>query len=213
MKQYPSIPGPEGGKPLPCWAFFKHDGSNMRFSWDHKKGWWQFGTRHKLITPDSESFGEAIPLFMNKYAVQLEEAILTYFGKKTQYFTAFCEWFGPNSFAGQHDPAHPWVNAPNSPMDLVLFDVQVHRKGLLPPNQFLDLLGHLHVPRLVYQGNFTPEFVQNVRDNKYGLVEGVVCKGCDGPAPHGLWYCKVKTSEYLEKLKRVCGSAYQDYWE
>lgn len=211
MKQYPKIPGPKGGKPLPCWAFYKHDGSNLRFEWDHKKGWWQFGTRHKLITADSE-FAEAIPKFMEKYAVQVVSAVTRYF-KKPQYLTAFCEWFGPNSFAGQHDPNHPWINAPNSPMDLVLFDVQVHKKGLLPPDQFLDRFSHLHIPKIVWQGVFSPEFVREVREGAYTLNEGVVCKGCDGLAPHGIWMCKVKTLAYLEKLKRLCGTDWGQFWE
>ena len=38
------------------------------------------------------------------------------------------------------------------------------------------------------------EFINDVRDGKYPVYEGVVCKGDD-------WTAKIKTIEYLERLR------------
>jgi hypothetical protein len=96
---------------------------------------------------------------------------------------------------------------------MVLFDVNVHKKGLLPPRQFLDTFGHLPVAEVVDEGDFTAAFVQDVRDGKYPVGEGVICKGLDGLAPHGIWMRKVKTLQYLDELKRRFAADWQRYWE
>ncbi len=40
--------------------------------------------------------------------------------------------------------------------------------------------------------------------NKFDLKEGVVAKGClsDRKAPHNLWYCKVKTQNWFDEIRR-----------
>ena len=59
-------------------------------------------------------------------------------------FLVFCEWFGARSFAGLHEDGDP--------MELVLFDVNAHKRGLLGPGQFLAHFGHLPVAESVYEG-------------------------------------------------------------
>ena len=61
--------------------------------------------------------------------------------------TAYFEFHGPNSFAGQHE-AEPHV--------LNLIDAAVHRKGLLLPGLFLTLFGHLPHADVLHRGRLTP---------------------------------------------------------
>ena len=47
MKSYPSIPKFSFGD-IKLHTFDKLDGSNLRFEWTKKKGWYKFGTRSWL---------------------------------------------------------------------------------------------------------------------------------------------------------------------
>ena len=49
-------------------------------------------------------------------------------------------------------------------------------------------------PIVVYEGNTSHEFIQDVRNGKCTVYEGVVCKGDD-------WVAKIKTIEYLNRLR------------
>ncbi|MCE9568275.1 MAG: hypothetical protein K8U57_40260 [Planctomycetes bacterium] len=218
MKEYPSILGPDNAPELPCIAFRKYDGSNLRFAWKRGKGWCQFGTRRRLFKPTDPEFGCAIELFQDKYAAGVEKVIYddSHFRNAAEVI-CFCEFFGPHSFAGAHDPNHSALKAVgvthNDPKDVVLFDVNVLKKGLMPPRRFLDTFGHLPVAEVIYEGDFTAAFVRDVREGKFAVGEGVICKGVEGPAPHGIWMRKVKTLRYLEELKRRFASDWQGYWE
>lgn len=140
---------------------------------------------------------------MNKYSEQIEKTLRDNF-RGVEEALAFCEFEGPNSFAGIHDP--------EDTQDVILFDVNVHKKGILDPKTFLKLFGHLHTPELVYEGKLNDPFIQAVRENKLDikLNEGVVCKGGSG---HDLWMAKIKTWEYLEKLKTRKGDDWTKFWE
>ena len=199
----------------PCIGFRKEDGSNLRFEWQQKAGWCKFGTRHRTISPSDPEYGQAIGLFLNKYGDGVEKVIKT--DKQfrgVREVVCFCEYFGPHSFGGQHDPLNPVIAMTgvthNSPMDVVLFDVNLHKKGLLSPRAFLNSLGHLPIAQVIYEGNLTPEFVSDVREGKYPVVEGIVCKGGEG---HKLWFRKVKTLSYLEELKKRFGGEWERYGE
>jgi len=77
-----------------------------------------------------------------------------------------------------------------------------NRKFLLP-KEFIKLTeGKMVIPRIMYEGNLTDQFIQDVRDGKYDVVEGVVCKGTQktGAARGGVWMAKIKTKAYLDKL-------------
>jgi hypothetical protein len=214
MKQYHEIPGPAGGHHKPCYAFVKYDGSNMRFEWSRKRGWYKFGTRTQMIDENTPIFGTAIPLFLQKYGDDLAKVF-----KEEKHFhgvqnvIVFAEWFGELSFSGQHKP---W----DKNYDIVLFDVNPIKKGFLGPKQFLDMFGHLKVAELVWQGNFGPWFVEQVRketidieskyDIKVDFPEGVICKGGTG---HDIWMCKIKTERYKEALKALYEGDWEKYWE
>ena len=93
-----------------------------------------------------------------------------------------------------------------------LFDVEVEPTGLLGPRQFVDDFGTLPAAaRVVYEGRLTGRFADDVRAGKYGVAEGVVCKG--GTGGPDLWMAKIKTDAYLDRLKRAFADRWEDYWE
>ena len=216
MKSYRNIDGPSGGhKGKPCYAFVKYDGSNLRFEWSRKRGWYKFGTRKTMFDETHKIFGSSIQLFLDKYG----DALPKVFQKEKMFqgvrnFVVFAEWFGAKSFSGAHKP---WDKQHN----IVLFDVNPMKKGLLGPKQFLDLFGHLSVAEVVYQGNFGAWLVEAVRkeeeidiESKYEvkaeIPEGVVCKGGDG---HKIWMAKIKTERYKAALKELYEADWEKYWE
>ena len=217
MKQYPEIGGPASGQHKPCYAFVKYDGSNMRFEWSKKRGWYKFGTRKTMIDENTEVFGPAIPMFLQKYGDGLEKVFKTekhFHGVES--VIVFAEYYGELSFSGQHKP---W----DTNYDIVLFDVNPHKKGFLGPKDFLDMCGHLNVAEVVYQGNFGPWLVEQVRKetneidivSKYKIQvdfpEGVICKGATNRV-HDQWSCKIKTERYKEALKALYEADWEKYW-
>jgi hypothetical protein len=215
VKEYPSILSGKDAPELQCLAFDKYDGSNLRFEWHRKRGWWQFGTRHRLFNEKDPEYGCAIGIFMKKYAEPLTKALVdnpAYRGRNEAI--AYCEFFGPHSFAGWHTPERlkeiGIIIVNNEPMDLVLFDVNIHKMGIVGPQEFVKVFGHLHTPAVVYEGPLTPQFRDDVRSGKYPVKEGVVCKGGSG---HDLWMRKIKTLAYLEELKKRFHDKWERYWE
>jgi hypothetical protein len=195
MKQYLEIQGPNKAPRQYCIAFDKYDGSNIRAEWSRKRGWDKFGSR-KVLMDETHPLGDAIDIFLNTYGDDLEKIF-----KKDKLFrncqnvTVFGEYFGPNSFAGWHDP--------DDEKEIVLFDISIHKKGMMSPRDFVKMFGHLKIPKIIYEGNFNESFIQDVKDGKYPVIEGVVAKGNlpHGKSPHNLWMAKVKTKTWLDKLK------------
>lgn len=199
MKHYPSILG-SAKAPLgkPCIAFYKYDGSNLRFEWNPKKGWHKFGTRNQLFDESDPTYGKAIRIFLDTMASEIETRVLKKY-KKPKRITAFAEYFGPNSFAGQHDP--------NDEMSLILFDVFIFQKGFISPRQFVKMFSDLDfTAKVVYDGNLNKQFIEDVRSGKYPVYEGVIVKGDD-------FMIKIKTREYFQELNRIYGTEYRNYWE
>lgn len=214
MKEYPKILGPYVGEvSTPCVAFYKYDGSNLRFEWSKKKGWYKFGTRRRLFDSSDVEYGEAIDLFLNKYADGLEKVLGSHkLYRHADSYVAYAEFFGPHTFAGKHDAEFLGVET-NDPKDVVLFDVNVHKRGFVSPQEFVEIFESLPVAEVVYRGDFNDEFIQAVRNGEFPVDEGVVVKGGSG---HDLWMRKVKTLKYLEELKvrfPEIGKRWQDYWE
>lgn len=176
------------------YAFDKIDGSNIRFEWNKNKGWFKFGTRTQLIDSTNENFGESINIFMNKYSEDLNKVIFNKY-KNIQNIVVFCEYYGENSFAGLHDK--------NDKMDLILFDVNLYKRGFITPLEFLNNFSHLDIPNLIYNGKYTENFINDVKNNKYGLSEGVICKYSD--KKENVFMTKIKTNEWLEKVKMIYG--------
>ena len=187
----------------------------MRFEWSKKRGWYKFGTRKCMCDETHPIFGPAIPLFLEKYGDGLEQVfknrkIKTF--QQVQNVVVFAEYFGAKSFAGAHKPGDA--------TDIVLFDVNPVKKGFFGPKEFLDLFGHLPVAEVVYQGNFGPQLVENVRkesipiESQYEvraeIPEGVICKGGSG---HDLWMCKIKTERYKAALRTEYEADWEKYWE
>lgn len=203
MKSYPSIDGASKAPRDSGIAFYKYDGSNLRFEWTKKKGWHKFGTRKCLFDETDAVFGEAIKIFKDTLAADLE-AIFKKEYRDTQEITVFCEFFGENSFAGQHKP---------EPHRLVLIDVEVFKYGFVSPRDFVNIfckkLGD-RAAQVVYEGNLNDEFIKDVREGKYPVWEGVVFKG---GSKHKIWRAKIKTNAYLAKLREVYADGWESYWE
>ena len=204
MKTYWTIQGPSKAPRKPCVAFYKYDGSNLRWEWSRKRGWYKFGCRRRLIDERDEQFGKAVPLFLNNYADDLEKVFKHKSFRNIQSIIVFTEFFGPNSFAGEH--------VDEDPKELRLLDVSLHKKGLLGPTEFLNRFGHLSfVAEIVYEGNLNDSFIASVRNGEYDVIEGVVCKGGSG---HKLWMVKIKTNEYKKRLIEKFGNEHwTKFWE
>jgi len=197
MKQYPSIQhynkGLYGEK---IYAFDKLDGSNIRAEYSCKrKEWYKFGTKTSMIDKKSD-FADAIPIFKEKYGDKLAKVFSDKY-PKIESVVVFCEYLGETSFAGRHSI--------EDKKDLILFDVSLYKKGFVHPNEFIDNFGHLDIPKLVYEGKYTDEFINDIRKNIYNLSEGVICKGVVGKE---VWMTKVKTLEWLRKVKELHGEKY-----
>ena len=82
---------------------------------------------------------------------------------------------------------------------------------MIGPKQFCADFGHLHVARVIYEGKLTGKFAEDVRTGKYGVSEGVVCKG--GLGGGKLWMAKIKTYAYMERLKQAFADRWEEYWE
>lgn len=189
MKQYPSITNQVVPNLFVC-AFDKLDGSNIRAEWHKKKGFWKFGTKTRLVDASDPIFGQAPELIRSKY----EQALSDKFKEERQENTiCFFEFFGANSEFGIHV---------DEPHDVVLIDVNLYKKGIMSPKEFLRWFGHLHIPNLVYSGFAHYDFVQNVRAGTlHGIThEGVVCK--TGQLNPKMF--KIKTNAWLEKLRVFC---------
>lgn len=173
-----------------CYSFYKYDGSNLRWEWNKKRGFFKYGARKRLFDASDDQFGKAVLLFKEKYEEKLSRILVDKF--KQDKVVLFTEYFGENSFAGSHEETDE--------MELRLFDVHIIKKGLLGPKEFLKVFGDLDFSaELLYEGNFNKEYIRKIRENKDNLLnEGVVVKGGEG---HKLWLSKIKTLSYLDKLK------------
>jgi hypothetical protein len=205
MKDYPSIPSSSEVEREACLAFYKYDGSNLRFEWSKKRGWHKFGTRNRLFDETDEVFGCAIKIF-NETVAPFIDPILRKEYREAQEIVAYCEFFGDESFSGQH-------KADDLTKRLVMFDVNIHKRGFIEPRQFYKLFKDFpFAAKLVYDGILDDEFIERVRNNTLDtpLNEGIICKG---GTKHDRWMCKIKTNHYLTKLKEVYADGWQSYWE
>jgi len=203
MKAYWEVPGPSKAPHAPCLAFSKLDGSNLRFEWSKKNSWHKFGTRHELFDATSKQWGSAIHVFNETYADDLARV----FRDRKEYreverTVVFCEYFGPSSFAGCHN----FDELRRGEGRLVLFDISIYKKGFVLPKDFVEHFGHLTIAEVVYEGNFSTQFIQDVKEGKYPVNEGVVAKGVTpgkrANSNQGLWMAKVKTNQWFQELRK-----------
>jgi hypothetical protein len=214
MLHYPKIPGSRNAPAVRCLAFEKYDGTNLHWEWDRDIGWHSSGPRRNefnLTDGGIERFlqehghlQQSVEVFWATLAEGIERIFRenpTY--REFQSLKVFTEFLGPNSFAGLHHEADP--------KELRLFDVWAEPLGMIGPKQFVADFGHLHTARVVYEGKLTGKFAEDVRRGKYGVNEGVVCKGGTGGAD--VWMAKIKTYAYMERLKKAFADRWEEYWE
>ncbi len=116
-----------------------------------------------------------------------------------QRIICYTEFLGPSSFAGKHEIAEP--------KELRLIDAELYKRGMMRPRLFVKTFGDLpYAAQVVYEGNLNVQFIQDVREGRYPVWEGVVAKGDD-------FMCKIKTTKYMEKLNEVYGTEWRNYWE
>ena len=204
---------PGGGEaPLEtCVAFEKYDGTNLHWVWDCELGWYAFGTRRDRYDLDAVGISQfsaahvgleaAATIFLSEWAEPLTEVLREHNFYDSNELIVFTEFLGPNSFAGRHRS--------EDPKQLVLFDLQTDF-GFLHPNKFIDHFAALPIARVVYQGKLTGKFSQQVREGRYDVNEGVVCKGGDDKS---IWMVKIKTNAYMDRLKQAFASDWENYWE
>jgi len=214
MLHYPKIPGSRNCPNGPCIAFEKYDGTNLHWDWDRDFGFHAFGTRRDAFNLTPEGIAKFVAAHPNLkgcvevFQATLASALEAILGGHANYqaFTSakvFTEYLGPNSFAGLHKI--------NDPMTLVLIDVLVEPFGMVGPEPFVADFGHLQSARVVFKGKLTGKFAEEVRTGKFGVTEGVVCKG--GKGGSDFWIVKIKTNAYMQKLKQAFGDKWEDYWE
>ena len=203
MIEYPNIEyWNKGIIGAPIIAFDKLDGQNLRFEWSRKRGWYKFGSRHSMFDETHPEFGKTIQIFLDKY----EGGFDNIFRRNRKYrdsrsFVVFCEYLGPNSFCGMHDP--------NDEMDVVLLDVAVTDETevrYIEPRDFIRDFGGLGIPKVVYEGNLSKEFVNDIRIGKYDVKEGVMCKGVQtNKGGRRVWIVKAKTNAWMDRLRGKIG--------
>jgi len=76
-------------------------------------------------------------------------------------------------------------------------------------HSFLKLV--LNIARVIYRGKLTGKFMDDLRKGKYGVDEGVVCKG--GRNANNLWMVKIKTDAYMQRLQQAFKDDWENYWE
>ncbi len=82
--------------------------------------------------------------------------------------------------------------------------------GLIGPEEFVGVFGGLPTPRVLFQGRFSGQLVEDVRRGVYSVEEGSVIKGGSDST---LWMAKVKTDAYLARLKAAFGPKWEAHWE
>lgn len=193
MKSYPSI----DGRPIPGTHVFvqpKFDGNNIRAEWNNKRGFYKFGTRKQLIDRAAPIYGIAVDLILEKYAADL---VTIFIKNRWQRVTCFFELYGPNSFAGMHDPADK--------LDVMFFDANVFKIGILGPKQFVKTFSSVEIPKILYEGKLDQEIIESIKSGTFpgATFEGVVCKAKGKYMGLPLMF-KIKNRAWIERVKAYC---------
>ena len=228
---YPKIPDNTGCMLKKCVAFEKYDGTNLHWVWKREANdWTHFGTRRDQFELNDEGISdfnqahpgleEAIPIFNSTYR-QLGKYPIPhkYAPDSGNEVIVFTEFLGPNSFAGSHQK--------DDQKQLILIDVATNYRNIgivntdsfygdygqfedSPDNKAGSKIPEYHIARIVYQGNYSGQLVKDIQNGKYKVNEGVVIKGIiDGK----VYMVKVKTNDYLKRLKFQFKDNWKDYWE
>jgi hypothetical protein len=207
---YPKIPDSLDCPLKQCVAFEKYDGTNIHWVWDPHGGFMSYGTRRDrfaITNGGVRQFEQAHPELAGLDKLWDQEGKLEFFlMDNPKYNTAkeiiiFTEYFGPNSFAGQHDP--------KDTKQLIIIDVQVDGK-IIPPDQFVEDFKQFNIARIIFQGKFSGQLFVDIRKGKHDVKEGVVVKGTYS---NQVYMAKIKTEAYLDRLKNEFKDNWKEYWE
>lgn len=196
MKQYPEIP--HHSKNQYMYFFDKLDGQNIRMEYEKKRGWYKYGSRGQLVARDDKHFGNAFAIFHQPagLAERMEEVILR--NKWIGPTTIFCEYWGKESFIGMHKPGDE--------MFVTLIDISPHRKGILPPDDFIKIASQAYlnsdkkeVAKYLGKHYYCDEFRKMVY---LGALSGITYEGVIGKAFHGnqLIMVKIKTDVWRDRV-------------
>lgn len=194
MKSYPSITTSIDFSKV-HYLFDKLDGSNIRAEWSPKKGFYKFGSRTQLLVPEQAALYPSIEIIQNKFADEIGRRCTK---AKFERAVCFFEYLGPSSFAGSHSD-------PGADMDAVLIDVDVYKKGLMGPRQFVEFTDGMHVPLMLYRGKISEDLFHEIRESRTAGItfEGVIGKSEEkGKNGHDMF--KIKTYNWLNKLREYC---------
>lgn len=210
---YPKIPDSSYFPPKSCFVFEKYDGTNIHWIWNLQQGFFGFGTRRHRFSYDEKGFAEfaeenrknylsSAAYYFNKvYEKGLDDIFRNDEKYKNSIVIVFTEYFGKSSFAGSHKP--------DECKKLMLIDISIDNK-IITPDIFLKDFNQFPFARLLYRGKYSGQLVEDVRHGKFNVDEGVVIKGVS----HGnLYMVKVKTDNYMEKLKNFYKDNWKNYWE
>jgi len=202
MKRYPQISS-QIRKDQRYYAFGKYDGSNIRAEWSKKRGFYKFGTRKRMLDETDPMFGESKLLILDKYTDDITRIM-----KALRYDRGifFFEYWSENSFGGFH---------PDEEHTVTLIDVNIHRKGILPPKEFIGCFGELDIASMLYHGNTNEAFLSSVRNGTLeGMpFEGVVCKAKSRKRTPLPVMFKIKNQAWYKKLRELCGKDEKLYEE
>ncbi|MFO0941307.1 MAG: RNA ligase family protein [Pirellulales bacterium] len=209
---YPKMPASNAAPLGPCIAFEKCDGTNIHWCWDSSLGWYAFGTRRDRFDLDEGGIADfnrahlgleqCVAIFLTTLEQSLSKRLreLNYYN--CEQLIVFTEFLGEQSFAGKH--------LATDTKRLVIIDLQTSN-GFLAPESFVRDLDGLPIARVVYRGKLTGKFADDVREGRYAVNEGVVCKGeTDG----SVWMAKIKTNgAYKIRLKEAFKDNWEEFWE
>lgn len=204
MKPYPSIPRSTGQKfeEFEAYVFDKLDGRNVRVEYSKKQGWHKFGSRHRLFDKTDLAFAPAIPLFEETLSEKLTKLAVD---NRWERAIVFMEFWGPTTVAGLANPDGTYNGT-----TLSVIDVDVYKKGLMDPRDFLKLIYPAKIPAPHFCGIFkwSRGFVESIRNDldfcrHYSVTyEGVVGKRKDG---HLSKMSKAKTQKWIDDIIALRG--------
>jgi peroxiredoxin family protein len=185
MKSYPSISKNLVDSSVYLWD--KLDGSNIRAEYSSKNGFYKFGSRHVLIDEKTPVFGESISLIK-----QVEPQLIEIFkSQKYSNVVAFFEFYGENSFAGNHK---------EEPYQIKLIDINVFKVGMLDTREFNKLFKDTGLlPKLLHVGKVNQTMIDAVKESR---LEGMTFEGVVAKSNEGMF--KIKSNAWLQKLKEFC---------
>lgn len=196
MKQYPSIVN-SVIKDIEVHVFDKLDGSNIRAEWSPKKGFYKFGSRKRLIDDSHVFLGKSISLVKDTHEEKLSRIFKE---RKFEQITCYFEFFGPRSFAGDHEHGDDH--------QVTLLDVDVYKHGFIAPADYVKAFSDVvPIPKLLCLGPVTTDLITQVKGGTLSgmTFEGVVCKA---PA-FKKWALpimfKIKSEKWLQKVMEKYG--------